>query len=62
MDNVNKNMINLIASYKKTGQSDDVIKQSLWQMGMIPEIIDSHLDYFNKHITQINKENNTIHQ
>lgn len=60
MDNVNKNMINLIASYKKTGQSDDVIKQSLWQMGMIPEIIDSHLDYFNKHITQINKENNIV--
>ena len=58
---VNKNLINLIASFKKTQQSDEVIKQSLWQMGMIPDMIDSHLDYYNKHIGQINKElNNTV--
>ena len=25
MDNINTNLINLIASFKKTGQSDDVI-------------------------------------
>lgn len=60
MDNINKNMINLIASYKNTGQSDDVIKQSLWQMGMIPEVIDSHLDYYNKHTSQINKDINIV--
>ena len=35
MDNMNRNMLNLIASFKKTGQSDDVIKQSLWQMGIL---------------------------
>lgn len=58
MDNVNQNMINLIASFKKTGQSDEVIKQSLWQMGMIPEIIESHIEYYNKHTSQINKEIN----
>lgn len=67
MDNMNRNMLNLIASFKKTGQSDEVIKQSLWQMGMIPEVIDSHLDYYNKnqaastykqYVGPIVKENN----
>ena len=56
MDNLNTNLINLIASYKKTGQSDEVIKQSLWQLGMIPEVVESHLDYYNKHTAQINKD------
>ena len=60
MDNMNTNMLNLIASFKKTGQSNEVIKQSLWQMGMIPEVIDSHLDYFDKHSSAINKENNIV--
>ena len=60
MDNMNTNMLNLIASFKKTGQSNEVIKQSLWQMGMIPEVIDSHLEYFDKHASAINKENNNI--
>lgn len=55
MDNMNKNMLNLIGSFKKTGQSDEVIKQSLWQMGMIPEVIDSHIEYYNKHTAQVNK-------
>lgn len=49
MDNVNKNMLNLIASFKKTGQSDDVIRQSLWQLGMIPEVVEAHLNYYNDH-------------
>lgn len=57
---MNQNLLNLIASYKKTGQSDEVIKQSLWQLGMIPEIVESHLDYFNKHTAAINKENNIV--
>lgn len=58
---VNKNLINLIASFKKTQQSDEVIRQSLWQMGMIPDVIDSHLEYYNKNIGKINKElNNTV--
>ena len=57
---MNTNMLNLIASYKKTGQSNEVIKQSLWQMGMIPEVIDSHLEYFDKHASAINKENNIV--
>ena len=57
---MNKNMLNLIASFKKTGQSDEVIKQSLWQLGMIPEMIESHLDYFNKHTAQINKDINIV--
>ena len=60
MDNLNSNLINLIASYKKTGQSDEVIKQSLWQLGMIPELIESHLDYYNKHTAQINKDINIV--
>lgn len=60
MDNMNQNLINLIASYKKTGQSDEVIKQSLWQLGMIPEIVESHLDYYNKHAAQINKDINIV--
>jgi hypothetical protein len=60
MDNVNKNMLNLIASYKKTGQSDEVIRQSLWQLGMIPEIIESHLDYYNKHTATVDKDINNI--
>ena len=60
MDNINTNLINLIASFKKTGQSDDVIKQSLWQLGMIPEMIESHLDYYNKHTAQINKDINIV--
>ena len=51
---VNKNLINLIASFKKTQQSDEVIRQSLWQMGMIPDVIDSHLEYYNKNIGKIN--------
>lgn len=55
MDNLNKNLINLIASFKKTGQSDEVIKQSLWQMGMIPELIDSHIEYYNSHSSQAYK-------
>ena len=57
---MNKNMLNLIASFKKTGQSDEVIKQSLWQLGMIPEMIETHLDYFNKHTAQINKDINIV--
>ena len=57
---MNSNMLNLIASFKKTGQSNEVIKQSLWQMGMIPEMIDSHLEYFDKHASAINKENNIV--
>lgn len=61
MNDMNKNLINLITSYKKTGQSDEVIKQSLCQMGMIPELIESHLDYVNKHSSvdekNINKNN-----
>ena len=60
MDNLNQNLINLIASFKKTGQSDEVIKQSLWQLGMIPEIVESHLDYYNKHTAQINKDINIV--
>lgn len=61
MDNtINTNLINLIASYKKTGQSDDVIKQSLWQLGMIPEMVEYHLDYYNKHTAQINKDINIV--
>ena len=60
MDNMNTNMLNLIASFKKTGQSNEVIKQSLWQMGMIPEVIDSHLEYFDKHSSAINKQNNIV--
>lgn len=60
MDNLNTNLINLIASYKKTGQSDEVIKQSLWQLGMIPEMVESHLDYYNKHTAQINKDINIV--
>ena len=58
MDNVNRNMLNLIASFKKTGQSDEVIKQSLWQMGMIPDVIDSHLEYYNKHTSDCNRPYN----
>lgn len=57
---MNSNMLNLIASFKKTGQSNVVIKQSLWQMGMIPEVIDAHLEYFDKHASAINKENNIV--
>ena len=60
MDNLNTNLINLIASFKKTGQSDEVIKQSLWQLGMIPEVVESHLDYYNKHTAQINKDINIV--
>lgn len=60
MDNMNQNLINLIASFKKTGQSDEVIKQSLWQLGMIPEVVESHLDYYNKHTAQINKDINIV--
>ena len=58
MDNMNRNMLNLIASFKKTGQSDDVIKQSLWQMGMIPDVIDSHLEYYNKNTADCNRPYN----
>ena len=60
MDNMNQNLINLIASYKKTGQSDEVIKQCMWQLGMIPEVVEAHLDYFNKHAAQINKDINIV--
>ena len=60
MDNLNTNLINLIASFKKTGQSDEVIKQSMWQLGMIPEVVEAHLDYFNKHAAQINKDINIV--
>jgi len=60
MDNINQNLINLIASYKKTGQSDEVIKQCMWQLGMIPEVVEAHLDYFNKHAAQINKDINIV--
>lgn len=60
MDNMNTNMLNLIASFKKTGQSNEVIKQSLWQMGMIPDVIDAHLEYFDKNASAINKENNIV--
>lgn len=60
MDNMNQNLLNLIASYKKTGQSDDVIKQSLWQLGMIPAMVESHLDYYNKHTAQIDKDINIV--
>lgn len=62
MDNINlnTNLLNLIASFKKTGQSDDVIKQSLWQLGMIPETVESHLDYYNKHTAQVNKDINIV--
>ena len=56
MENLNTNLLSLIASYKKTGQSDEVIKQSLWQLGMIPEIVESHMDYYNKHTAQVNKD------
>lgn len=59
-NNINTNLINLIASFKKTGQSDEVIKQSLWQLGIIPEMIESHLDYYNKHNAQINKDINIV--
>lgn len=55
MSNLNKNLINLIASFKKTGQSDDVIRQSLWQMGMIPELVEAHLEYYNSHSSQAYK-------
>ena len=60
MDNLNQNLINLIASFKKTGQSDEVIKQSMWQLGMIPEVVEAHLDYYNKHTAQINKDINIV--
>jgi len=60
MDNMNQNLLNLIASYKKTGQSDEVIKQSMWQLGMIPEVVESHLEYYNKHTAQINKDINIV--
>ena len=43
----NPNLMNLIGSFKKTGQSDDVIRQSLWQLGFIPELVESHLEIFN---------------
>ena len=46
--NVNNNLYNLIHSFKQTGQTDDVIKQSLWQLGFIPEHVESHLEYYNK--------------
>lgn len=48
MDNLNTNLYNLIGSFKKTGQSDDVIRQSLWQLGFIPEIVETHLSYYNE--------------
>ena len=60
MENINTNLINLIASYKKTGQSDEVISQSLWQLGFIPNMIASHIDYFNKHTSTINKNTNIV--
>lgn len=60
MDNLNTNLINLIASFKKTGQSDEVIKQSLWQLGMIPEVVESHLDYYNKNAAKIDKDINIV--
>ncbi|MCM1218927.1 MAG: hypothetical protein NC548_30975 [Lachnospiraceae bacterium] len=60
MDNVNTNLVNLINSYKKTGQSDEVIKQSLWQLGFIPELIESHLDYCNKHTSTVNNDTKTV--
>ena len=60
MDNINTNLVNLINSYKKTGQSDEVIKQSLWQLGFIPELIESHLDYCNKHTSTVNKDTKTV--
>lgn len=59
-NNLNTNLINLIASFKKTGQSDEVIKQSMWQLGMIPEVVEAHLDYYNKHTAQINKDINIV--
>lgn len=55
MDNMNQNLLNMIASFKKTGQSDKVIRQSLWQMGMIPEVVESHLEYYNSHSSQVYK-------
>lgn len=60
MDNLNQNLINLIASFKKTGQSDEVIKQSMWQLGMIPEVVEAHLDYYNKNAAKINKDINIV--
>lgn len=59
-NNVNTNLFNLIGSYKKTGQSDDVIKQSLWQLGFIPELIDSHMEYYNKKNPTKNTNTNIV--
>ena len=59
-NNVNTNLFNLIGSYKKTGQSDEVIKQSLWQLGFIPELIESHLEYYNKKNPTKNTNTNIV--
>lgn len=62
MDNINTNLINLIGSFKKTGQSDDVIKQSLWQLGFIPALIESHMEYYNKQNPTDNKNTKTVNE
>ena len=60
--NVNTNLYNLIGSYKKTGQSDDVIRQSLWQLGFIPELVESHLEYYNKQNPTTDNKNNKVNE
>lgn len=58
LENVNQNILNLIGAYKKTGQSDEVIKQCLFQLGAITEVVEAHLEYFNKNNKL--KENNNM--
>ena len=61
--NINTNLFNLIGSFKKTGQSDDVIKQSLWQLGFIPELIESHLEIYNqKYPTKDDNKNKKVNE
>lgn len=62
MDNINTNLLNLIGSFKKTGQSDDVIRQSLWQLGFMTEHIESHLDFYNKKNPAENKNTKTVNE
>jgi hypothetical protein len=54
---LDQNVLNLIAAFKKTGQSDEVIKQSLFTNGCLPEVVDFHLDYYNKNFGKNIKEN-----
>ena len=54
---LDQNVLNLIVAFKKTGQSDEVIKQSLFTNGCLPGVVDFHLDYYNKNFGKNIKEN-----